>query len=45
MTPDRAEVGLSASDLNLVTAVLVAIALILPGARNPIRALFSGTPK
>jgi len=34
--------GLSASDLNLVTAVLVAVALILPGARNPIRALFGG---
>lgn len=33
--------GLSASDLNLVTAVLVAVALILPGARNPIRALFA----
>jgi putative ABC transport system permease protein len=31
--------GLSASDLNLVTAVLVAVALILPGARNPLRAL------
>jgi putative ABC transport system permease protein len=30
--------GLNASDLNLVTAVLVAIALILPGARNPLRA-------
>jgi putative ABC transport system permease protein len=34
--------GLSSSDLNLVTAVLVAIALILPGARNPIRALLAG---
>lgn len=34
--------GLSASDLNLVTAVLVAVALVLPGARNPIRALFAG---
>lgn len=34
--------GLSSSDLNLVTAVLVAIALILPGARNPIRAMFAG---
>jgi putative ABC transport system permease protein len=34
--------GLSSSDLNLVTAVLVAVALILPGARNPIRALFAG---
>lgn len=31
--------GLEASDLNLVTAVLVAIALILPGARNPIKSL------
>jgi putative ABC transport system permease protein len=30
--------GLNASDLNLVTAVLVAVALILPGARNPLRA-------
>jgi putative ABC transport system permease protein len=34
--------GLSASDLNLVTAVLVAVALILPGARNPFRALVAG---
>lgn len=34
--------GLNASDLNLVTAVLVAIALILPGARNPLRALLTG---
>jgi putative ABC transport system permease protein len=33
--------GLSAFDLNLVTAVLVAVALILPGARNPIRSLFT----
>jgi putative tryptophan/tyrosine transport system permease protein len=31
--------GLEASDLNLVTAVLVGLALILPGARNPIKAL------
>ena len=34
--------GLNASDLNLVTAVLVAVALILPGAKNPVRALFAG---
>jgi putative ABC transport system permease protein len=34
--------GLNASDLNLVTAVLVAVALILPGARNPLRALLMG---
>ena len=34
--------GLSASDLNLVTAVLVAVALILPGARNPLRTLIAG---
>ena len=33
--------GLKASDLNLVTAVLVALALILPGARNPIKALIA----
>jgi putative tryptophan/tyrosine transport system permease protein len=37
--------GLNASDLNLVTAILVAAALILPGARNPIRALLSGRGK
>ncbi len=37
--------GLSASDLNLVTAVLVALALILPGARNPLRTLFTGRAK
>jgi putative ABC transport system permease protein len=30
--------GLQASDLNLVTAVLVALALILPGAGGPLRA-------
>ncbi len=29
--------GLNASDLKLVTAVLVALALILPGMRNPLR--------
>ncbi len=29
--------GLRASDLKLVTAVLVTLALILPGARNPLR--------
>jgi len=33
--------GLKASDLNLVTAVLVALALILPGARNPFRKLLT----
>lgn len=33
--------GLQSSDLNLVTAVLVALALILPGARNPIKAMFA----
>lgn len=31
--------GLKASDLNLVTAVLVTLALILPGARNPLKSL------
>ncbi len=31
--------GLQASDLNLVTAVLVGIALILPNARNPLKSL------
>ncbi len=34
--------GLLASDLNLVTALLVTIALILPGARNPIKTLLVG---
>jgi putative ABC transport system permease protein len=33
--------GLTASDLNLVTAVLVGLALILPGARNPLKALLT----
>jgi putative ABC transport system permease protein len=33
--------GLEASDLNLVTAVLVGLALILPGARNPLKALLA----
>jgi putative ABC transport system permease protein len=37
--------GLSSSDLNLVTALLVAVALVLPGARNPIRALLVGRAK
>ena len=32
--------GLRASDLNLVTAVLVGIALMLPGFANPLRSLF-----
>jgi putative ABC transport system permease protein len=33
--------GLTASDLNLVTAVLVGLALILPNARNPLKALLA----
>src|SRR3546814_20052825 len=33
--------GLSSSDLHLVTAVLVAVALILPGMGNPIPPLFA----
>jgi len=33
--------GITSSDLNLVTAVLVAIALILPGARNPLKAMLN----
>jgi putative ABC transport system permease protein len=33
--------GLEASDLNLVTALLVGLALILPGARNPVKALMT----
>jgi putative tryptophan/tyrosine transport system permease protein len=33
--------GLTASDLNLVTAVLVGLALILPNARNPLKALLT----
>ena len=37
--------GLHASDLNLVTALLVAVALVLPGARNPLRALITGLAK
>lgn len=34
--------GLEASDLQLVTAVLVILALILPGVRNPLKALIRG---
>jgi len=34
--------GLKASDLQLATAVLVALALILPNARNPLKALGRG---
>ena len=37
--------GLQASDLQLVTAVLVTLALILPGARNPVRGLFVRSPR
>lgn len=37
--------GLNASDLNLVTALLVAVALILPGARNPVRAMLAAAVK
>ncbi|NIA69856.1 ABC transporter permease [Pelagibius litoralis] len=33
--------GLKAADLNLVTAVLVALALILPGVRNPLKGLLT----
>jgi putative ABC transport system permease protein len=33
--------GLTASDLNLVTAVLVGLALVLPNARNPVKALLA----
>ena len=36
--------GLHASDLNLVTAVLVGIALILPNARNPLKSLLQRRP-
>ncbi|MEH6630546.1 MAG: ABC transporter permease [Halopseudomonas aestusnigri] len=32
-------IGLQASDLNLVTALLVTIALVLPGAKNPLKKL------
>ncbi|MCZ4280574.1 ABC transporter permease [Kiloniella laminariae] len=32
-------IGLQSSDLNLVTAVLVVIALVLPGAKNPLKNL------
>ena len=34
-------IGLTSADLNLVTAVLVALALILPGARNPFKKMFA----
>ena len=34
--------GLEASDLQLVTAVLVILALILPGMRNPLKSLIRG---
>jgi len=35
-------IGLKAQDLNLVTAVLVVIAMVLPGARNPFKFLRAG---
>ncbi|WP_343561597.1 ABC transporter permease [Kiloniella sp. b19] len=34
-------IGLQASDLNLVTAVLVTAALVLPGSKNPLKRLLS----
>ncbi|MCH8497280.1 MAG: ABC transporter permease [Marinobacter sp.] len=34
-------IGLKAQDLNLVTAVLVTLAIVLPGARNSIKSYFS----
>ena len=34
-------IGLQAQDLNLVTAVLVTLAIVLPGARNSIKSYFS----
>lgn len=37
--------GLNASDLKLVTAVLVTLALILPGARNPLRNMLAARAK
>jgi putative ABC transport system permease protein len=42
---NAAFLGLNASDLNLVTAVLVGVALILPGARNPLRSFLVGLAK
>lgn len=42
---NAAFLGLNASDLNLVTAVLVGVALILPGARNPLRSFLAGLAK
>ena len=33
-------IGLKAQDLNLITAVLVVIAMVLPGMRNPLRGVF-----
>jgi len=35
--------GLQAQDLNLITAVLVALAMVLPGARRPLGRLLRGT--
>ena len=35
-------IGLKAQDLNLITAVLVVIAMVLPGTRNPFKSLFAG---
>ncbi|RDD62773.1 ABC transporter permease [Ferruginivarius sediminum] len=35
--------GLAPSDLNLLTAVLVTVALVLPGARNPVKSLLQRT--
>ncbi|PLX42322.1 MAG: ABC transporter permease [Hyphomicrobiales bacterium] len=39
-------IGLKAQDLNLITAVLVVLAMVLPGARNPLKAfLVTGRQK
>lgn len=34
-------IGLKAQDLNLITAVLVVLAMVLPGARNPLKSVFT----
>lgn len=35
-------IGLKAQDLNLITAVLVILAMVLPGLRSPLKSVFTG---
>ena len=38
-------IGLKAQDLNFITAVLVVLAMVLPGLRSPLKSVFTGDKK